>query len=106
MALVLHLGGVGECMRLIWEWSVHGQASGDLQLRRLSFLADTKSNERTLNLCFTMPVTFYFYKKFCTDSWFENEGHALTFWQKYCFGHLLSAQKVYSREQDLARNST
>ena len=31
MALVLHLGGVGECMRLIWEWSVHGQESGDLQ---------------------------------------------------------------------------
>jgi hypothetical protein len=26
----------------------------------LSFLADTKSNESTLNLCFTMPVTFYF----------------------------------------------
>ncbi len=31
MALVLHLGGVGECMRLIWEWSVHNQESGDLQ---------------------------------------------------------------------------
>jgi hypothetical protein len=31
MALVLHLGGVGECGRLIWEWSVHGQESGDLQ---------------------------------------------------------------------------
>jgi hypothetical protein len=26
----------------------------------LSFLADTKSNESTLNLCFTMPETFYF----------------------------------------------
>ena len=26
----------------------------------LSFLADTKSNESALNLCFTMPVTFYF----------------------------------------------
>ena len=30
MALVLHLGGVGECVRLIWEWSVHNQESGDL----------------------------------------------------------------------------
>jgi len=30
MALVLHLGGVGEWMRLIWAWSVHGQESGDL----------------------------------------------------------------------------
>jgi hypothetical protein len=28
MALVLHLGGVGECVRLIWEWSVHNQESG------------------------------------------------------------------------------
>jgi len=31
----------------------------------LRFLADTKSNESALNLCFTMPATFYFYK-FCT----------------------------------------
>ncbi len=31
----------------------------------LHFLADTKSNESALNLCFTMPATFYFYK-FCT----------------------------------------
>ncbi len=30
MALVLHLGGVGNCVRLIWEWSVHNQESGDL----------------------------------------------------------------------------
>jgi hypothetical protein len=30
LALVLHLGGVGKCMRLIWEWSVHNQESGDL----------------------------------------------------------------------------
>ena len=28
MALVLHLGGVGECVGLIWEWSVHNQESG------------------------------------------------------------------------------
>jgi hypothetical protein len=34
MALVLHLGGVGECGRLIWEWSVHSQESGDLHWRR------------------------------------------------------------------------
>ena len=33
--------------------------------RCLSFLADTKSNESALNLCFTMPVPFCFYK-FCT----------------------------------------
>jgi hypothetical protein len=32
MALVLHLGGVGECVRLIWEWSVHNQESGDLHM--------------------------------------------------------------------------
>jgi len=25
LALVLHLGGVGKCVRLIWEWSVHDQ---------------------------------------------------------------------------------
>ncbi len=31
MALMLHLGGVGEFVRLIWEWSVHNQESGDLQ---------------------------------------------------------------------------
>jgi hypothetical protein len=30
MALVLHLGGIGECGRLIWEWSVHSQESEDL----------------------------------------------------------------------------
>jgi hypothetical protein len=30
MALMLHLGGVGGCMSLIWEWSVHDQESGDL----------------------------------------------------------------------------
>jgi hypothetical protein len=30
LALVLHLGGVGECVRLIWGWSDHGQESGDL----------------------------------------------------------------------------
>jgi len=89
-----------------WEQDLPTHSHFYHQYWCLSFLADTKSNESMLNLCFTMPVTFYFYKKFCTDSWFENEGHALTFWQKYCFGSLLSAQKVYSREQDLARNST
>ena len=30
LALVLHLGGVGKCVRLIWGWSDHGQESGDL----------------------------------------------------------------------------
>ena len=30
VALVLHLGGVGECVRLIWGWSDHDQESGDL----------------------------------------------------------------------------
>jgi len=29
MALVLHLGGIGKCVRLIWEWSVHDQESGN-----------------------------------------------------------------------------
>ncbi len=40
-ALVLHLGGVGECVRLIWGWSDHGQESGDLQGGRFAIL--TKS---------------------------------------------------------------
>ncbi len=31
LALLLHLGGVGECVRLIRGWSDHGQESGDLQ---------------------------------------------------------------------------
>ncbi len=31
LALVLHLGGVGECGRLIWVWSVQAQESEDLQ---------------------------------------------------------------------------
>ncbi len=30
LALVLHLGGVGECVSLIWERSVYDQESGDL----------------------------------------------------------------------------
>ena len=37
MALVLHLGGVGECVSLIWEWSDHDQESGDLH-RHLVFV--------------------------------------------------------------------
>ena len=38
MALVLHLGGVGECVRLIWEWSVHNQESGDLHTLAATFI--------------------------------------------------------------------
>jgi len=38
LALVLHLGGVGECMRLIWEWSVHNQESGDLHTLAATFI--------------------------------------------------------------------
>ncbi len=34
MALVLHLGGAGECGRLILEWSVQAQESGDLHTVR------------------------------------------------------------------------
>jgi len=37
----------------------------------LSFLADTLSNKCMLNLCFTMPVTFCFYK-FCTKYKLKN----------------------------------
>ena len=29
--ILLHLGGVAKCVRLIWEWSDHHQESGDLQ---------------------------------------------------------------------------
>ena len=38
MALVLHLGGVGECVRLIWEWSDHNQESGDLHTLAATFI--------------------------------------------------------------------
>ncbi len=38
MALVLHLGGVGECVRLIWGWSDHGQESEDLHTLRATFI--------------------------------------------------------------------
>ena len=38
MALVLHLGGVGKCMRLIWGWSGHGQESGNLHTLAATFL--------------------------------------------------------------------
>ena len=38
LALVLHLGGVGECVRLIWEWSVHNQESGDLHTLAATFI--------------------------------------------------------------------
>jgi len=38
MTLVLHLGGVGECGRLIWEWSVQGQESGVLHTFAATFI--------------------------------------------------------------------
>jgi hypothetical protein len=38
LALVLHLGGVGECVRPIWEWSVHNQESGDLHTLAATFI--------------------------------------------------------------------
>ena len=38
MAFVLHLGGVGKCVRLIWEWSVHDQESGDLHTLVATFI--------------------------------------------------------------------
>ena len=38
LALVLHFGGVGECVRLIWEWSVHNQESGDLHTLAATFI--------------------------------------------------------------------
>jgi hypothetical protein len=43
----------------------HKQTETATPIECVSFLANTKSIESTLNLCFTMPVTFYFYK-FCT----------------------------------------
>ena len=36
--LVLYLGGVGECMRLIKGWSDHGQESGDLHTLAATFI--------------------------------------------------------------------
>jgi len=38
LALVLHLGGVGECVRVIWEWSVHNQESGDIHTLAATFI--------------------------------------------------------------------
>ncbi len=38
LALVLHLGGVGECVRLIWGWSDRGQESGDLHTLAATFI--------------------------------------------------------------------
>jgi len=38
LALVLHLGGVGEYVRLIWEWSVHNQESVDLHTLAATFI--------------------------------------------------------------------
>jgi hypothetical protein len=38
LALVLHLGGVGECGRLIWVWSVQAQESGDLHTFAATFI--------------------------------------------------------------------
>ena len=37
MALVPHLGGVGECVRLIWERSDHDQEPGDLHTLAATF---------------------------------------------------------------------
>ena len=38
MVLVLHLGGVGKDVRLIWEWSVHDQESEDLHTLVATFI--------------------------------------------------------------------
>ena len=38
MALVLHLGDVGKCVRLIWDWSVHDQESGYLHTLGATFI--------------------------------------------------------------------
>jgi hypothetical protein len=38
MALVLHLAGVGKCGRLIWDWSVQAQESGDLHTLAAKFI--------------------------------------------------------------------
>jgi hypothetical protein len=35
LALMLLFGGVGECVRLIWEQSVRDQESGDLHMVNL-----------------------------------------------------------------------
>jgi len=38
LALVLHLGGVGEYVRLIWAWSIHNQESRDLHTLAATFI--------------------------------------------------------------------
>ncbi len=38
VALVLHLGGVGKCGRLIWVWSVQIQESSELHTLAATFI--------------------------------------------------------------------
>jgi hypothetical protein len=45
LALVLHFGGVGECVRLIWERSVRDQESGDLHDCHFSVTDDKEMME-------------------------------------------------------------
>ena len=46
LALVLHLGGVGKCGRLIWVWSVQAQESGDLQGQGRGLFGDLLSRAK------------------------------------------------------------
>jgi len=48
VALVQHLGGVGERMRLIWAWSVHGQESGDLQAQQSGLIINDDTNTKII----------------------------------------------------------
>ena len=56
MALMLHLGGVGEGRRLIWDWSVQAQESGDLQWMNPSEV-NISLNHDVMSFIFTPPVT-------------------------------------------------
>ncbi len=80
MALVLHLGGVSKCMRLICEWSVHDQESeGGLQVMMIEKMHHTKQawrrvhEMRLTNCCFVLVhshfLNFYFV------SWGERDSY-------------------------------
>ena len=61
MALMLHLGDVGKCVRLIGEWSVHNQESGDLQPTLLGsdsgVLGQLRSQNDVIMICLRLTAT-------------------------------------------------
>ena len=68
MALVLHLGGVGKCARLIWKWSVHDQESGGIYkwwwLKRCTTQnkpEDAVHEMRLTSCCFSFYILIFYF---------------------------------------------